>query len=238
MLLLVSPTDVTEARAASEGGAAIIDVKNPLEGSLGANYPWVIEEIKNALPPQTILSATIGDIEGKPAAASQAAFGLGKIGVNYIKAGLLVSKPVQAEIIAKAITKATENASSKIILAAYADYKNTGTISPQKLLEIAAKTGATGVMIDTYRKDGKTLFDHITTAELKRFTNTAKTKNLITALAGTIQKSHIPRLKQINPDIIGIRSAACTKGDRNNGKIEKQKVEEFKREMNKKGRVV
>ncbi len=231
MLLLVSPVDLSEAMAASVGGADIIDVKNPAEGSLGANYPWVIEEIKKALPPHAQISATIGDLTGKPAAASQAAYGLSKIGVNYIKAGLLVSNPKDAEKIAESITKATENTNSKIILAAYADYKDTGTINPQTLPDIAENAGASGVMIDTHRKNGKTLFDHMTTEELKHFVDTAKEKQLITALAGTIQKHHLPKLKEINPDIIGIRSAVCKKNDRINGKIEKQKVEEFKQQM-------
>ncbi|GBE18469.1 hypothetical protein BMS3Abin16_01069 [archaeon BMS3Abin16] len=232
MLLLVSPIDLSEARAASVGGADIIDVKNPAEGSLGANYPWVIEEIKKALPPHAQISATIGDLTGKPGSASQAAYGLSKIGVNYIKAGLLVTNQKEAEKIAEAITKATEKTKSKIILAAYADYKDTCTINPQTLPDIAEKTGAHGVMIDTYNKNGKTLFDHMTTEELTRFTQTAKTKKLITALAGTIQQKHIPKLKKINPDIIGIRSAVCTKNDRVNGKIEKDKVKQFKQQIN------
>ena len=35
-----------EALEAIAGGADIIDVKNPQEGALGANYPWVIKKIK------------------------------------------------------------------------------------------------------------------------------------------------------------------------------------------------
>ena len=42
MKLLVSPMNVQEAIASEQGGADIIDVKNPREGSLGANFPWVI----------------------------------------------------------------------------------------------------------------------------------------------------------------------------------------------------
>ena len=42
MLLLISPINTKEAFEAIEGGADIVDVKNPSEGSLGANFPWVI----------------------------------------------------------------------------------------------------------------------------------------------------------------------------------------------------
>lgn len=49
MKLLVSPISVEEARIALEGGADIIDVKNPKEGSLGANFPDVIQSVKRAI---------------------------------------------------------------------------------------------------------------------------------------------------------------------------------------------
>ena len=45
MLLLISPINHEEAIESIEGGADIVDVKNPKEGSLGANFPWVIKDI-------------------------------------------------------------------------------------------------------------------------------------------------------------------------------------------------
>ena len=38
MKVLISPKDEFEATEAVNGGADIIDVKNPIEGSLGANF--------------------------------------------------------------------------------------------------------------------------------------------------------------------------------------------------------
>ncbi len=238
MLLLVSPADVPEALAASVGGADIIDVKNPAEGSLGANFPWVIETIKNALPPETEISATIGDLEGKPGLASQAAYGVSRLEVDYIKAGLFVSKTGDAEKLARAIVKAGKGSGSKVVLAGYADHNQTGKISPTILPDIAERCGADGVMIDTYSKNGQTLFEHMKTEELKQFLDVSREKGLITALAGSIQKNHLPKLKKLAPHIIGVRGAVCTGGERLKGKIEKQKVEEFKRELRKQGRVV
>ena len=62
MQLLVSPSTIDEAKRSS--AADIIDVKKPSEGSLGANFPWVIREIKtlSAKP----VSAAIGDFDYKP----------------------------------------------------------------------------------------------------------------------------------------------------------------------------
>ena len=66
MQLLVSPRDIPEARKSL--AADIIDVKKPSEGSLGANFPWVIREIK-ALSTKPV-SAAIGDFDYKPGGAA------------------------------------------------------------------------------------------------------------------------------------------------------------------------
>ncbi len=50
MKLLISPMNENEALEAIAGGADIIDVKNPKEGALGANYPWIIKRIKEVTP--------------------------------------------------------------------------------------------------------------------------------------------------------------------------------------------
>lgn len=56
MLLLISPINREEALESIEGGADIVDVKNPKEGSLGANFPWVIKEIRELTPEDKLVS--------------------------------------------------------------------------------------------------------------------------------------------------------------------------------------
>ena len=74
MKLLVSPVNKEEAIIASKGGADIVDVKNPKEGSLGANFPWIIKEIKEAVNGKQPISATIGDFNYKPGTACPCSF--------------------------------------------------------------------------------------------------------------------------------------------------------------------
>ncbi|MEM2426360.1 MAG: (5-formylfuran-3-yl)methyl phosphate synthase, partial [Archaeoglobaceae archaeon] len=89
MLVLVSPKNLSEAIEAIEGGADIIDVKNPAEGSLGANFPWVISEVaKLAKKHGKEVSATTGDMPYKPGTASLAALGAAVAGADYVKVGL------------------------------------------------------------------------------------------------------------------------------------------------------
>lgn len=226
MKLLVSPASIEEAIEAIEGGAGIIDVKNPKEGSLGANFPWTVEGIREILPRGVELSATLGDLEYKPGTASLAAFGLAKLGVDYVKAGLFGIKDTeQAEDMAKNLKRAAEGA--KLVLAGYADYKSVGSISPLLLPEIASKAGAVGVMIDTARKNGNSLFSHLTDSELQTFIDEAHDFGLIAALAGSLRFDDVLKLKEMGADIVGVRGAVCTNGDRMSGSISKEKVREL-----------
>jgi uncharacterized protein (UPF0264 family) len=88
MKLLVSPINTTEAKAALDGGADIVDVKNPKEGSLGANFPWMIRAVIETIESKKPVSATIGDFNFKPGTASLAALGAAASGADYIKIGL------------------------------------------------------------------------------------------------------------------------------------------------------
>ncbi len=239
MRLLISPVDNKEAQAAAEGGADIIDIKNPLEGSLGASYPWTIREVKESLPDSVELSATMGDLDHRPGHASLIALGISLTGVKYVKAGMAVRTHQEAQSLAKNIVRAVEDRGCLVILSAYADYRTIETVSPIELVDIAESAGAQGVMVDTYHKNSKTLFDHMPEDELQTFVSSAKEQRLMTALAGSIREEHIPKLKKLRPDIVGVRGAVCTEGDRAAGRIVKEKVKEFKKHLtSNNGRVV
>ena len=175
--LLVSPKNVDEANEAIEGNCDIVDCKNPEEGSLGANFPWVIQEMKDAISyshkPSIQLSATIGDMPYLPGTASLAAAGLATIGLDYIKVGVHGPKTKeQARKLLENIVRATKNVDDKIsvVAAGYADYKRINTsIPPLDLVEIAAETGCDVVMIDTAVKDAKGLMDFMNPGDIKRF---------------------------------------------------------------------
>ena len=80
MKLLISPMNEKEAQEAIAGGADIIDVKNPAEGALGANYPWVIRRIREITPKNLEVSCTIGEVGNHPGAVSLAALGAASLG--------------------------------------------------------------------------------------------------------------------------------------------------------------
>ncbi|MFB0544840.1 MAG: (5-formylfuran-3-yl)methyl phosphate synthase, partial [Asgard group archaeon] len=91
MKLLASVVNVEEAKAAIIGEAHIIDVKNPDEGSLGANFPQVIREIsslKMLFRNGFEVSAAVGDAPNLPGTISLACVGAATAGADYVKIGL------------------------------------------------------------------------------------------------------------------------------------------------------
>ncbi|HIQ38963.1 MAG TPA: (5-formylfuran-3-yl)methyl phosphate synthase [Methanothermococcus okinawensis] len=232
MRILISPKDIEEAKEAIEGGADIIDVKNPLEGSLGANFPWVIKEIRDITPKDRLVSATVGDVPYKPGTVALAAVGAAISGADYIKVGLYGTRSYREAVdvmnkVVKAVKEIDEN---KIVVAAgYADAYRVGAVDPLVIPKVARDSGCDVAMLDTAVKDGKRLFDHLNKELLSEFVEEVHNYGLKCALAGSIRKEDIPVLKEIGCDIVGIRGAACTKGDRNNGKIKKELVEELVR---------
>ncbi|MDD1717189.1 MAG: (5-formylfuran-3-yl)methyl phosphate synthase [Methanoregulaceae archaeon] len=212
MQLLVSPRDTEEAKRSL--AADIIDVKKPSEGSLGANFPWVIRAIKDIS--EKPVSAAIGDLEYRPGGASLAAYGAACAGADYIKCGLMFDGADRAlDLIAAVVRAVKEEFPHKfVVISAYSDYERLGTISPFMMSPLAARAGADVAMVDTGIKDGKSTFDFMNEDTLKEFVALNRRLGLKTALAGALKFDDIEPLKRIDPDIIGVRGMVCG-GDRN-----------------------
>lgn len=214
--LLISIQSLEEALKIQNCNFDILDIKNPAEGSLGANYPGVIKAITKKISGIPI-SAAGGDLPGESGTASLITFGLAHTGVNYIKLGLygFKDKKSATRMLREAVKAVNLSGRDiKLIAAAYADYKTAATLSPFILNEIAFETEIDGIMIDTLNKNNKNLFDFLSKAELKKFVTQAEKAGILSALAGSLKITHLESLAEINPDIIGFRGAVCLGNDR------------------------
>ena len=231
MKLLVSPISLEEAIECVQGGVDIIDVKNPAEGSLGANFPWIIQEIRKEVPLSYPISATLGDVPYKPGTVALAALGAVYCGVSFIKVGLPQIHSISEGVdIMQAVKKTVKefNSPASVVVAGYAEGPSNGFIDPLLIPDIASQASCKVAMLDTYTKNNdKSLFDHLSIDQLKAFVSKAKGLDLMTALGGSLTIEHIPLLKEIQPDIIGIRGAVCEHGDRVNGSIKAELITEF-----------
>ena len=239
MKLLISPVNESEALEAIAGKADIIDVKNPREGALGANYPWVISRIRQLAPKDIEVSCTIGEAPNLPATMSLAALGAATTGVNYIKVGLWGLKTTEEAVsLLQSISKAVieSHPAINVVATGYADAERVSTVNPMFIPEIAYKANADFAMLDTAIKDGKSLFTFLDKDQLKTFISKARDFGLKTALAGSLSKDDLVTIKELEPDVVGLRGAACANGDRVNGQIIREKVLEIASVLNANGK--
>ena len=225
MLLLISPINHDEAVESIEGGADIVDVKNPKEGSLGANFPWVIKDIRELTPDDMLVSATLGDVPYKPGTVSLAAMGALVSGADYIKVGLYGPSNYEEGLeVMKNVVKTVKdtNPDATVVASGYADAHRVGAVSPWDIPKVARDSGADIAMLDTAVKDGHTLFDYLDIDDCKKFTEEAHSYGLKVALAGSVKKDQLKPLYDIG------RGAACVGGDRNTGHIDRTAVAELK----------
>lgn len=214
MKIMISVISKEEALIAYESKAQLIDIKNPLEGSLGAQSPEVIRSIVDSLLGNVEISATVGDVPYLPCTVAQAAYAVASFGVDYVKLGLKGCKTKEeVRNMVSEITNAVKAfKKTNIIIGCYADYREAKLLSPFEIIEAIGEFPVKGMLIDTLSKDGRNLFDFMSKQELGEFVKIAHEKNLLCALAGSIKLEHIKELKDLQVDITGVRGAICDGG--------------------------
>ncbi|MBN1568123.1 MAG: (5-formylfuran-3-yl)methyl phosphate synthase [Acidobacteria bacterium] len=215
MRLMISVVSAMEAREALLGGAEILDVKNPAEGSLGAPSPMAIQEIKNLSSGSVRVSAAIGDMPDLPGTAALAALGAATCGADYIKVGLYGSRTEERAIkLLRAVKEAVRGFHSSVIAAAYADFERAGTLDPLCLPSVAVQAGVQGCLLDTAVKDGHSLIEFLDPKTLSHMVEQTHANGLLFGLAGALQGKNLPLVQSLGVDIVGIRTAACRDGQR------------------------
>ena len=203
--LLVSVRDPSEARAAVRGGADIIDIKEPKRGPLGrADYEVMAAIVAQCGGDAALISAALGEIADPLQEAPPGSIGYGKIGLAQAPGcwwTLLEQRFAQLGV-------------AYPVAVAYADHMRAGAPPIEEVLDWAVDHRAAGILIDTAVKDAAGLFDHTDAAELERFIARARCCSVLIALAGSLAGSSLQRAIALGPDIVALRGAACSNGDR------------------------
>ncbi len=239
---LVSAQHLQEVELILQEAPDILDLKNPLEGSLGAPLVTTIRDVGTILDSfkkenynEIEFSVAIGDFPNLPGTASMAAFGVAQLHVDYVKIGLYGPKSKDEGIkLTRAVVDAVHmvNQETKVVVAGYADFRNfTDMINPLEIPEITSVGGADVAMLDTKIKNGVSLFSNLSLNVLEEFIELCKEKDLIIALAGSLQLSDLEKIKLLKPDIIGVRSMVCENFDRLHGSIQPELIRKLKAKL-------
>ena len=211
MRLLVSTASVDDALAAVDGGADIVDAKDPSAGALGAVTFEVFRDIAAAVGGRRPLTAAMGDAHS-PASVETDARMFASLGAALIKVGLAeTTSAAEARTLAAAAIRGARSGGAGVVLVACADRLHEG-VSPTALLDVASSAGAAGVLLDTADKRGPRLTELLSPASLAAWVERAHRQSLTVALAGQLRADDLPIVRQCGADVAGVRGAACRGG--------------------------
>jgi uncharacterized protein (UPF0264 family) len=215
--LLVSVKSPAEVGPALAGGADIIDAKDPSRGPLGAVAPDKVAAILAAVADDTPFSVALGDVATVEAVmnAITSLPSTRRPGSCFIKLGFagLQSPSAVGRLLQTAVASAANHASRpEVIAVAYADADRSGTLPPHEIVERAAGSGCSGVLLDTYHKNEGGVLALLSCQALADWLALARGAGLLTAIAGGLEASDLPTILAIGPEIIGVRGAACEGG--------------------------
>ena len=225
MRLLVSVASAAEASAALAGGADVIDAKDPLAGALGAVSIEVLREIHAAVAGRRPVTAALGDAADEKS-IERAARAFADAGAVLVKVGFagIASTGRVTALIAAAVdgARAGSDGNSGVVAVAYADADRAATLAPSALVEVAARAGATGLLLDTADKSGPGLRELVTPNALAAWVAVAHGTGLLVALAGKLTADDLTYVRNAGADIAGVRGAACNGG--RTGRVTADKV--------------
>jgi dihydroneopterin aldolase len=204
--MLASVRTLDEALLALRLGADLIDLKEPSRGALGALDHAAVRVMVRAVAGRRAVSATIGDIpEMDPGEMVAAVEQMMATGVDLIKIGFFAHERTRE--CARALTALAARA--RLVAVIFADEPYDAA-----LVDTLAAARFAGAMLDTSLKNGKTLRDRRTDAELATFVRRARGLGLLTGLAGSLRREDILPLLATEPDYLGFRGALCLGSER------------------------
>ncbi len=222
--LLVSVRTASEAEAALAGGADVIDVKEPSRGALGRADDAVVDEIRRVIADRRPVSAALGELIDFTGAAPD--------GVAYVKCGLAgFAKDAAWSLHWSRFREATAPALAVVV--AYADWQCAQAPPLDEVVAFALRQSGAILLVDTCCKDKNiqgrraTLFDWLPLPWIATLIRDVHEANGRIALAGSLGLGEIEQLRDLQPDWIAVRGAACEASDRG-ATIDRERVRRIK----------
>lgn len=217
-LFLASVTGPAEAAIALQGGADIIDLKDPSRGALAALPPATVRDTIAAISGRARVSAVTGDTPMRPEALIAAIEPYAGLGCDFLKVGL-AADPALLDCV-RALSPLA--ARTRLVGVLFAD------LAPDfGLLVHLKQAGFHGAMLDTARKGAGRLTTHLAAEQLSRFVARCAELGLTSGLAGGLEAPDVPRLLPLRPGVLGFRGALCGKAGRA-GALDREAVAEIR----------
>ena len=213
--VLVSVRDAEEAEEALAGGADVIDVKDPVRGSLGAAEPTVVAAVARVMGRRVPWTMAAGELAmgavaiGAWLEAIGSAMPPGAAGPAAVKVGLagMARRPWRDELLQ---VHTLLPAGCMHVAVAYADFDRVDAPSPPDVIAAAGRLGCGMLLIDTADKRGPGLLGLRSPQVIDGWVADARRHGLGVALAGRVAIEEIRLAVTCGPDLVALRSAVCS----------------------------
>lgn len=222
--LLVSVRSADEVAAALDGGADLIDIKEPAKGPLAPAEAEVVAAVIDAVDCRVPVSAALG--EWSPNAVTEAHWHL-ELPLQYVKWGLAGYAPAPGWGEDLLDTRRELPIGTEMVIVAYADWERAKSVPPAEVAKFAKRFRFKAFLLDTWGKDGRTLLDFMPARDVAEMVDGLKRVYTTVAVGGSLRPEQLKQLKGVAPDYFAVRSSVCAAGKRD-GVIDATRVKKWK----------
>ena len=222
--LLVSVRSDWEAIEAIAGGATIIDVKEPLHGSLGCASPDVIARVAGVVGQDRPWTMACGELRDGVVTILEhlrrtlAVLPASAVPPAAVKIGLAGMARVDWRLDVQTLFSGLPLGPERVIVA-YADWASAGAPTPEEVIQAAVSNGCATLLIDTADKSAEGLLAAAHAGRVGGWVSLARREGLQVVLAGRIAIDEINAAVALRPDVVALRSAVCSNGDFGSGRL-------------------
>ena len=203
--ILGSVRDPREAELLLQTSVAILDLKDPARGALGAADPIVVRQVVDQVQGQRHVSAAAGSADDEDVV--EQAHRLSLESVDFVKIGFscLSQQALLPEL------RAAIMAPAQAVAVLFADSRE---IDPMQWIDPARMAGFAGLMLDTADKHSGPLDRHMGLTQVADWVQAAKESGLLCGLAGRLDAESARCFLSARPDYLGFRGALCNRSVR------------------------
>jgi hypothetical protein len=219
--LLVSVRGPTEALAAADGGAHLVDVTYPVS-ALGTPYPLNIlavrERLEEAGFEERRIASNIGARYADRASACQQALGVARAGVDVVRAGFAETTIEEAAYLGDSLVRTVRkwHPNTRVLPAVFVDEDMQRFFKPfRRGPDLTAEIDPDGLMVDTFNKAiGQGLLDYCSLTDIEGLADRLHDQERQLWVSGGITADELPALWETGADVVCVRVAACEKTDK------------------------
>ncbi len=221
LLITVAYPEELDIVAKFSNRIKILDLKNvKCEESLGAPS---IRLIRYALSRKFCeISVPIGDITSYISCIISYVELLDSLDIDYIKMGIAIR---DLDTILRLLRDVRNIlTSTKLVVTCFGDMLNNYLFNVNEIIDICRKYDCDVFMLDTKSKRNGSILNYVDISTLLSIRNMCHNYGLKFSIAGKLSIDDVQvLLREVKPDIIGVRSCICDSG--RNGKISVEKLE-------------